>query len=82
MARKNTLTAADAQQVEEAFRAKLMTLTAPVEDHPADEDTKSPTAETSTGSIANLHPHAMGSTKAYLVCPNLDAFAIGSTSAQ
>ena len=33
MARKNTLTAADAQQVEERFRAKLMMLTAPVEDH-------------------------------------------------
>ena len=32
MGRKNTLTAADAQQVEERFRAKLMTLTAPVED--------------------------------------------------
>ena len=34
MPRKNTLTAADAQQVEECFRAKLMTLTAPIEDHP------------------------------------------------
>ena len=35
MARKNTLTAADAQQVEEAFRAKLITSTAPVDDHPS-----------------------------------------------
>ena len=41
MGRKNALTAADAQQVEERFRAKLMTLTAPVEDHPSHEDARS-----------------------------------------
>ena len=46
MGRKNTLTAADAQQVEERFRAKLMTLTAPVEDHPSHEDARSAAAET------------------------------------
>ena len=32
MGQKNRLTTADAQQVEESFRTKLMTLTAPVED--------------------------------------------------
>jgi hypothetical protein len=37
MARKNALTAADAQQVEEKFRAKLIALTAPVEDFSSQE---------------------------------------------
>jgi hypothetical protein len=37
MAHKNELTAADAQQVEEKFRARLITLTAPVEDFSSQE---------------------------------------------
>ena len=69
MARKNALTAADAQQVEEAFRAKLMTLTASVEDHPSHEDTKSPAAQTTTESIASPHPHANGIDKSVLSLP-------------
>ena len=40
MGRKNTLTAADGQQVEERFRAKLMNLTAPVEDDFLHDDTR------------------------------------------
>ena len=69
MARKNALTAADAQQVEEAFRAKLMTLTASVEDHAPHEDTKSPAAQMSTQSIASPQPHANGIDKSVLTLP-------------
>ena len=56
MARKNTLTAADAQQVEEIFRNKLMSLMAPIEDHPSHEDKRSAAAETSTEVTASSHP--------------------------
>jgi hypothetical protein len=56
MARKNTLTAADAQQVEETFRNKLMSLMAPIEDHPSHEDKRSAAAETSTEVTASSHP--------------------------
>jgi hypothetical protein len=69
MARKNALTAADAQQVEEAFRAKLMTLTASVEDHSSHEDTKSPAAQMSTESIASADPRANGIDKSVLTLP-------------
>ena len=66
MARKNTLTAADAQQVEEAFRTKLMTLTAPVDDHSSHEDMKSAAADTSTEPIASPRPHPNGIDKSLL----------------
>jgi len=69
MARKNTLTAADAQQVEERFRAKLMTLTAPVEDHPSHEDLGSAAAETSTEVTASPHPDPNGIDKSVLTLP-------------
>ena len=69
MGPKNALTAAEAQQVEEAFRAKLMTLTASVEDHPSHEDTKSPAAQMSTQSIASPQPHANGIDKSVLTLP-------------
>ena len=51
MARKNALTAADAQQVEEAFRAKLVTLPNPLEQSSAEEGGVTITAETLTGTL-------------------------------
>src|SRR6202522_2102971 len=69
MARKNTLTAADAQQVEEIFRAKLMTLTAPVKDHPSHEDLGSAAAETSTEVTASPHPDPNWIDKSVLTLP-------------
>ena len=69
MGRKNTLTASDAQQVEEIFRAKLMTLTAPVEDHPSDDDLGSAAAETSTEVTASPHRDPNGIDKSVLILP-------------
>jgi ERF superfamily len=69
MGRKNTLTAADAQQVEERFRTKLITLAAPVEDHPSHEDTRSVAAETSTEVTARPAPDPNGIDKSVLTLP-------------
>jgi len=69
MGRKNTLTAADAQQVEEIFRAKLTTLTAPVEDHPSDEYLGSAAAETSTDETSSSPSDRDGIDKSVLTLP-------------
>jgi len=69
MGRKNTLTAADAQQVEERFRAKVMTLTAPLEDHPPHEDLGSAAAETSTEVSASSPADPNGIDKSVLSLP-------------
>ena len=69
MGRKNTLAVADAQQVEERFRAKLMSLTAPIEDHPSHEDTRSAAAETSTEVTASPHLDPNGIDKSVLTLP-------------
>ena len=69
MARKNTLTPTDAQQVEETFRAKLMTLTAPFEDHPLHDETGFAAAETSTEATASPHPDPNGIDKSVLTFP-------------
>jgi hypothetical protein len=66
--RKNTLTASDTQQVEERFRAKLMILTAPIEDHPSHE-ARSATAETATEVTASPHPAPTGIDKSVLTLP-------------
>jgi hypothetical protein len=55
MKQKNALATADAQMVEERFRAKLMTLTAPVEVNPSHEDARSATADAETEVTANPH---------------------------
>ena len=68
MARKNALTAADAQQVEEAFRAKLVTLSNPLEQSSAEEGSATITAETLTGS-SNTAPHRGGIDKSVLSLP-------------
>ena len=65
MARKNTLTAADAQQVEEAFRAKLVTLPNQLEQFSAEEGRVTITAETVTGN-SNTAPHRSGIDKSVL----------------
>ena len=65
MARKNALTAADAQQVEEAFRAKLVTLSNPLEQSSAEEGGVTITAETLTGN-SNTPPHRSGIDKSVL----------------
>jgi hypothetical protein len=69
MGRKNALTEADAQQVEEAFRAKLMTLTAPVEDHPSQEDLGSAAAGASTKEKSSSVPAQIGIDKRVLTLP-------------
>jgi hypothetical protein len=69
MRRKNTLAAADAQQVEECFHTRLMTLSAPVEDHPSHEDTRSAAAETPNEVIASPHPDPNGIDKSVLTLP-------------
>jgi hypothetical protein len=69
MARKNTLTAADAQQVEERFRAKLIMLTAPVEDHGSHENLGVAAVETATPSGASAHPDPNGIDKSVLSLP-------------
>ena len=69
MGRKNTLTAADAQQVEERFRAKLMTLPAPVQDHPSHTDPRSAAAETSTDVTTSSPADPNGIDKSVLSLP-------------
>jgi hypothetical protein len=69
MGRKNTLTVADAQMVEERFRAKLVTLTAPVEVNPSHEDARSATADAATEVTANPHRDQNGIDKSVLALP-------------
>jgi hypothetical protein len=69
MSRKNTLSAADARQVEERFRAKLMTMTAAVEDHPLHDDTGFAAAETLTEATAYPHLGPNGIDKSVLTLP-------------
>jgi ERF superfamily len=69
MTRKNALSGADARQVEEGFRAKLMTLTAPAEDHSSREDLGSAAAETTTEVNANPHPNPNRIDKSVLTLP-------------
>jgi hypothetical protein len=69
MGQKNRLTAADAQQVEEKFRAKLMTLTARVEDSSSHEGEGSIVAEASTGEKSSAPPHRNGIDKSVLGLP-------------
>jgi len=68
MGQKNGLTAADAQQVEERFRAKLMTLTAPVEDSSLQEAGGS-LADASTEEKSSTPPHRNGVDKSVLSLP-------------
>ena len=69
MSRKNTLTAADAQMVEERFRAKLMTLTAPVEVNPSHEDARSAAADAETEVAAGTDRDQNGIDKSVLALP-------------
>jgi hypothetical protein len=69
MGRKNALTADDARQVEERFRAKLMRLTAPIEDHPSHENARSTEAETLTDELVSLYPDPSRIDKAVLFLP-------------
>jgi ERF superfamily len=68
MGRKNTLTASDAQQVEERFRGKLVTLSTSVDGHPS-QALESAAAETSPGTTASLHPDRNGIDKSVLNLP-------------
>jgi hypothetical protein len=69
MGRKNALTADDARQVEERFRTKLMTLTAPVEVNPSHEDARSATPDAATEVTANPHRDQNGIDKSVLALP-------------
>jgi hypothetical protein len=69
MGRKNALTADDARQVEERFRAKLMRLTAPIEDHPSHENARSTEEETLTDELVSLYPDPSRIDKAVLFLP-------------
>jgi hypothetical protein len=69
MKRKNALTTVDAQQVEERFRTKLMTLTAPVEVNPSHENARSATADAPTEVTANPHRDQNGIDKSVLALP-------------
>ena len=68
MARKNALTAADAQQVEEAFRAKLVTFANPLEESSGQEGRVTITEETPAGN-SNTPPHRGGIDKSVLRLP-------------
>jgi hypothetical protein len=69
MSRKNALTAADAQQVEEKFRAKLMTLASPVEEFSPPEGRGSITEEVSTKERSTTSPRRGGIDKSLLSLP-------------
>jgi hypothetical protein len=69
MGRKNTLTAADAQQVEEAFRAKLMTLTARVEISFSRDNEAFIGADASAGESSSASLHRNGIDKSVLNLP-------------
>jgi hypothetical protein len=69
MRRKNTLTAADAQQVEESFHTKLMTSAPLVEDHPSHEHLGSAAADAATELTASPHPDPNGIDKSVLGLP-------------
>ena len=66
MARKNTLTATDAQQVEEAFHAKLGSLANPLDDSSPQEGGGSINAETPTGEDLGTSPQRSGIDKSLL----------------
>ena len=66
MVRKNTLTATDAQQVEEAFRTKLGSLANPHDDHSPEEGRVSLIVETPTGEDSGTSPHRSGIDKSGL----------------
>jgi hypothetical protein len=69
MRQKNTLTAAEAQQVEEAFRAKLMTLTARDEISSSRENEAFIGADASTGEKSSAPLHRNGIDKSVLNLP-------------
>ena len=69
MGQKNRLTAADAQKVEENFRAKLMTLTTPVEISSSGENEASIGADASTGEKSSVLLHRTGIDKSALNLP-------------
>jgi len=69
MGHKNTLTAADAQQVEEKFRAKLMSLAIRLKDSYSREAGGSVEAEVSTGERPSASPHRNGIDKSALSLP-------------
>jgi hypothetical protein len=69
MGRKNMLTAADAQQVEERFRAKLMSLAAHIEDLSVDGDTESAAAKASTEETSSSPADRNGIDKSVLTLP-------------
>jgi hypothetical protein len=66
MAQKNRLTKADAQQVEEKFRTKLITLTAPVEDLSSHEGRGSIVTEPPIGEDSSTPAHRGGIDKSVL----------------
>ena len=66
MVRKNTLTATDARQVEEAFRAKLGAFANPLDDSSSREGGGSVIAETSTGEDSGTSPRRSGIDKSSL----------------
>ena len=66
MRQKNTLMAADAQQLEEKFRARLITLTAPLEDFSSPEGGGLMVAEPPTGQNSNAPSHSSGIDKSVL----------------
>ena len=84
MRQKNALTAADAQQVEETFPCQADDADSSCRRSLLHEESKGlSAAEASIEEQSSTHLHAeMESTKVYSVCPNLVAFAIGSTSAR
>ena len=69
LGQKNGLAAADAQQVEEKFRAKLMTLTARGVDPASQEGDGSVVAERSIGETSSSPPHPNGIDKSVLSLP-------------
>src|SRR5580698_10020417 len=69
MGRKNALTAADAQMVEEKFRAKLRILTPPVEVNPSHEDARSAAADAETEVAAGTDRDQNGIDKSVLALP-------------
>jgi hypothetical protein len=69
MRQKNALATADAQMVEEKFRAKLMVLTAPVEDFASQEGRGLIVTEPPTGEDSNAPPSRRGIDKSALSLP-------------
>jgi hypothetical protein len=69
MRQKNALATADAQMVEEKFRAKLIILTARVEDSSSQEGEESIVAGASTEDQSSTHPHRNQVDKSVLHLP-------------